>query len=221
MDAGGRWSSTGSSRGSRDTSASRVGRRSGLTFFIPPLSEVVATLFNVIGTDAFQKARHFPIQQVGTALQAYFDGLSYREAARNIGRAFNKLRSYIPAIKMVFPKAHHLQSQGMSAEVNNNLSERLQGSLREREKVLRGMKSRESGQNYLDGWAIDYNLFRPHMGLKGKTPAQAAGMAVPFKDWQDVAQKVTPVISPPSRRREFRTRDERPARGFRRRRGTL
>lgn len=30
--------------------------QSGLTFFIPPLSEVVATLFNVIGTDAFQKA---------------------------------------------------------------------------------------------------------------------------------------------------------------------
>ena len=30
--------------------------QSGLTFFVPPLSEVVATLFSVIGTDAFQKA---------------------------------------------------------------------------------------------------------------------------------------------------------------------
>ncbi|MGI9374274.1 MAG: ABC transporter permease [Hyphomicrobiales bacterium] len=30
--------------------------RSGLTFFIPPLSEVVATLFSVIGTPAFVKA---------------------------------------------------------------------------------------------------------------------------------------------------------------------
>ena len=28
----------------------------GVTFFIPPLSEVVATLFSVLGTDAFQKA---------------------------------------------------------------------------------------------------------------------------------------------------------------------
>ena len=26
--------------------------------------------------DAFQQSRHFPIQQVGAALQAYFDGLS-------------------------------------------------------------------------------------------------------------------------------------------------
>ena len=30
--------------------------QSGVTFFIPPLSEVVSTLFSVLGTDAFQKA---------------------------------------------------------------------------------------------------------------------------------------------------------------------
>ncbi|MFY0692196.1 MAG: ABC transporter permease subunit [Paracoccaceae bacterium] len=30
--------------------------QSGLTFFVPPLSEVTATLFSIIGTDAFQKA---------------------------------------------------------------------------------------------------------------------------------------------------------------------
>ncbi|MCG6903520.1 MAG: ABC transporter permease subunit [Rhodobacter sp.] len=30
--------------------------QSGMTFFIPPLSEVIATLFEVIGTPAFQKA---------------------------------------------------------------------------------------------------------------------------------------------------------------------
>ncbi len=30
--------------------------RMGLTFFVPPLSEVVATLFEIIGTAAFQKA---------------------------------------------------------------------------------------------------------------------------------------------------------------------
>ena len=30
--------------------------RTGWTFFVPPLSEVVVTLFSVIGTPAFQKA---------------------------------------------------------------------------------------------------------------------------------------------------------------------
>ena len=30
--------------------------QTGLTFFVPPLSEVLVTLFEVIGTPAFQKA---------------------------------------------------------------------------------------------------------------------------------------------------------------------
>ena len=68
------------------------------------------------------------------------------------------------------------------------------------------MKSRESGQNYLEGWALDYNLFRPHMGLKGRTPAQAAGMAVPFKNWKDVAETVMPVTT--STRPDWQTQDE-------------
>ena len=33
-------------------------------------------------------------------------------------------------------------------------------------------------------------------------------MAVPFKDWQDVAQKVTPITSPT--RREWQTRERKP-----------
>ena len=262
--------------------------------------------------DAFQEGRRFQIQQVGTALQAYFDGLSYREAARNIGRTFNieppdesnvfrwiqgyargaveelknhkvptgrewvahelvvnvggkpywlwnimdrssryllathltpkrdalageilmrkaqevaatapevirsdKLPSYGPAIRKVFPNSKHLQSQGLAAEINNNLSERLQGSIRERDKVLRSMKTRETGQNYLDGWAVDYNLFHPHLGLRDRTPAQVAGMAVPFKSWKDVAQKVTPIVK--SNRPEWQRRDEpiKPPKDFR------
>ena len=94
----------------------------------------------------------------------------------------DKLTSYTPAIKKLFPKTQHLQSDRLRAEVNNNLSERMQGIIRERDKVLRAMKSRETGQNYLDGWTVDYNVCRPHFGLDGKTPAQAAGMVVPFKD---------------------------------------
>ncbi len=254
--------------------------------------------------DAFQQRRHFPIQQVGAALQGYFDGQSYREAARSIGRTFrtdppdeasvfrwvqgysrgaaeemrkhkvptgkewvademevkvgknkywlwnvqdkrsryllathltpkrdtrageivmrkakeaaantpevirtDKLTSYTPAIKKVFPKTEHLKSEGLRAEINNNLSERMQGTIRERDKVLRSMKTRETGQNYLDGWAVDFNWFRPHMGVGEKTPAQAAGMIVPFKDWRDVAQKVTPIVKP--NREDWQTQDER------------
>ena len=118
----------------------------------------------------------------------------------------DKLPSYGPAIRKVFPKTKHLQSEGLSAEINNNLSERLQGSIRDRDKVLRAMKTRESGQNCLDGWAMDYNLFRPHMGLKGKTPAQKAGLDVPFTNWNDVAENVTPITT--ATRPDWQTQDE-------------
>ena len=118
----------------------------------------------------------------------------------------DRLTSYTPAIKRLFPKTQHLRSDGLRAEVNNNLSERMQGIIRERDKVLRAMKTREMGQNYLDDWTVDYNVFRPHMGIGEKTPAQAAGMVVPFKDWRNVAQKVKPIMKPT--REDWRTQDE-------------
>lgn len=33
---------------------------------------------------------------------------------------------------------------------------------------------------------IHYNFFKPHSALHGKTPAQAAGITIPFKDWEDL-----------------------------------
>ena len=100
----------------------------------------------------------------------------------------DKLGSYVPAIKAVFPDADHIQSEGIRAELNNNLSERLQGSFRQREKTLRGMDSLESGQRYLDGWVMNYNLFREHEGVDYQTPAEMAGVSTPFKEWEDVVK---------------------------------
>ena len=51
----------------------------------------------------------------------------------------DKLRSYLPAVKDVVPEAEHIQSEGMRANINNNLSERLQGTFRDRIKTLRGL----------------------------------------------------------------------------------
>ena len=100
----------------------------------------------------------------------------------------DKRRAYIKPIKELAPEATHVQSQGLTAEVNNNQSERLQGTYRDREKTLRGLGSIESGQRYLDGWTLQYNLFRKHHGLKGGTPGEAAGVDAPFNEWADVVR---------------------------------
>ena len=51
----------------------------------------------------------------------------------------------------------------------------MQGSIREREKVLRALKKREENQ-VIDGFRIYYNFIRPHQALDGKTPPEMAGL---------------------------------------------
>ena len=104
------------------------------------------------------------------------------------------LASYREAVPVAFPNAfpdgrpvQHLVSQGIRAEINNNLSERLQGTFRDRDKMLRALKRRDTGQEYVDGLVLHYNYFRPHESLKGKRPAEAAGAELPFTGWADVA----------------------------------
>ena len=104
----------------------------------------------------------------------------------------DKWRAYNRPIANVFPDAKNVKSEGLTAELNNNQSERLQGTFRQRTKTLRGLDSKESGQTYLDGWTLDYNLFRKHHSLKNRTPAQAARASPPFDEWAEVVEHVAP-----------------------------
>ena len=100
----------------------------------------------------------------------------------------DKLGSYAPAIRDVFPESKHTRSEGIRADINNNLSERLQGTFRDRIKTMRGMDSQKTGQHYLDGWVLTYNLFRGHESLRNKTPGYRAKVNPPFKEWADVVK---------------------------------
>ena len=100
----------------------------------------------------------------------------------------DKMTSYRPAITKVFPKTLHIKSQGLRSTLNNNMSERLQGTYRSREKTLRGLDSMESAQRYLDGWTITYNHMRGHESLKNDTPGKRAKANPPFTEWADVVK---------------------------------
>ena len=133
----------------------------------------------------------------------------------------DRLGSYPPAIKAVFPDAKHVQSDGIRALVNNNLSERLQGTYRQREKTLRGLDNIETGQRYLDGWTLTYNLFREHEGIDYQTPGEEARVNAPFTEWEDVVQQLPPADEQPrtgerdaaAELSDAKLRDERDARG--------
>lgn len=58
----------------------------------------------------------------------------------------------------------------------NNRVERLNGTVRQRQKVTRGLKKPEGPLT--QGQPVFYNHVRPHQALGGRTPAEAAGVGV-------------------------------------------
>ena len=99
------------------------------------------------------------------------------------------LASYRDAMPQAFPthRVRHVVSKGVKADINNNLSKWLQGTIRDRDKTLRRLKAQDTGQPYVDRPVTHYNYFRPHECLKGKRPAEAADAELPFASWEDVA----------------------------------
>ena len=60
--------------------------------------------------------------------------------------------------------------------MNNNTMERSNGEVRDREKVMRGLKKDDTP--ILPGYQIFHNFMRPHQSLKGKTPSEACGITI-------------------------------------------
>ena len=108
--------------------------------------------------------------------------------------------SYPYAIDNVFgKKMRHTKSEGIYARKNNNLSERLQGTLKERTKVMRGLETPETAGRFLDGFALYYNYLKPHTAL-GRTPASAAKIRAPFRDWIEIAHLTKDMVTDPKAR---------------------
>ena len=101
----------------------------------------------------------------------------------------DKLGVYLPGVEAAFgADTKHIPSKGFTVQPNTNIIERFHGSLKSRTKVMRGMKKRETAMLIMNGWLVHYNFFRPHESLKGKTPAEKAGIKFPFKNWLDVVK---------------------------------
>jgi len=109
------------------------------------------------------------------------------------------LRAYQDAFNKEFftlrnPRTEHVRLAGIAKRENNNMVERLHGTVRERDKVIRGLKKEES--DIIEGLRIYYNFIRPHMALKGLTPAQVAGIDLQLGQnrWEDLIRKSQKVV---------------------------
>lgn len=74
------------------------------------------------------------------------------------------------------PRTTHIRHIHLRKDHNNNKMERLNGEVRDREKVMRGLKRMDTP--ILKGYQLYHNYFRPHEGLNGDTPASQAGIKI-------------------------------------------
>ncbi len=90
------------------------------------------------------------------------------------------LPSYNEAFQKEFftlknPRVKNIRSISVRNEGLNSRVERLNGTMRDREKVMRGMQTKDSAQKIIESMRIHYNFVRIHSSLK-KTPAEQAGI---------------------------------------------
>jgi putative transposase len=98
----------------------------------------------------------------------------------------DKLAAYLDGIELTFgSETDHIQSSPFADTDDTNVIERFQGTIKDRTKVIRGFKTFETALIILDGFLVHYNFFKPHLSLKGKTPAEVAGLKIPFKTWTE------------------------------------
>jgi hypothetical protein len=73
-------------------------------------------------------------------------------------------------------RTEHIREIRLAGRVHNNKMERMNGEIRDREKVTRNLKTLDTP--ILTGMQIFHNYVRPHMALGGLTPAEKAGIEV-------------------------------------------
>jgi transposase-like protein len=94
------------------------------------------------------------------------------------------LQAYNDAVKREFyePGAFirnpHLRLKDFETKPNNNILERLNGTFREKTKVMRSLDSDVGAQEFVSGMQVYYNYIRPHQGIGGLTPAQMANIPI-------------------------------------------
>ena len=104
------------------------------------------------------------------------------------------LQAYQKSSKKVFGEktnhVRHIHLTGKRDRDNNNKMERLNGEIRDREKVFRGLKKMDTP--ILEGMKAYYNFTKKHSSLNGQTPSEAAKITVDGKNkWKTIIQNAS------------------------------
>jgi transposase-like protein len=122
-----------------------------------------------------------PLFQKGKVVAAKKPDMLISDGAPNFHDAY--LKEYWSKIA---PRTSHVRHIHLQGDRNNNKMERLNGEVRDREKVMRGIKKMDSP--IFKGYQLYHNYFREHDTL-GKTPAEMANIKIEGRNkWVTVIQ---------------------------------
>lgn len=117
--------------------------------------------------EIYNRERHRPVKE-RKLVTFVCDGFE------NYGNAFNKLFYRICRLAFGVPIACRKYGLGH----NNNPIERYNGDIKDRTKTMRHFGSHEGASAFLGLKRTIHNFVNPHMGLKGRTPADEAGINI-------------------------------------------
>jgi len=90
----------------------------------------------------------------------------------NYRNAFNKLFYRVAKLRFGIP----IKAKKAGLKHNNNHIERYNQDIKDRIKTMRNFGSNKGAEHFLNLKHIIHNFVNPHMQIKGKTPAEAAGI---------------------------------------------
>jgi putative transposase len=122
-------------------------------------------------------------REVADARAVFQEAKKVTPQQKPIALVHDGLRSYDEAYQKEFftkrnPRTMNIRSVSVRNEGLNSKVERLNGSVRDREVVMRGMDHKESAQTLMEAIRIYHNYIKTHQGLDGKTPAEASGIRI-------------------------------------------
>lgn len=115
---------------------------------------------------AIKRAGKEPKVVITDSLAAYLDVRYGKDAEHRLGSPFR------------------IKSSGEST----SQIERFHGTIKDRTKVMRAFRDIETLHQFMDGYLVFFNYFKPNEALNGKTPAEAAGVDYQVKNWKDLSQ---------------------------------
>jgi putative transposase len=87
---------------------------------------------------------------------------------------------------------HKLGSPFEHSDESTSRIERWHGTIKNRTKVMRGLKNIETAIDFVNGFLAFYNYLRPHESLEGRTSAKESKIDYPYRNWQELIRNHKP-----------------------------